>query len=479
MYGNAPGNLRCIQRMIRERRRGSRAVYTAQAEEETTISDNCAASSESVDSATSNSCDISTSKKSSRSNGSLTKLHSSSDEKVRSLSTASLALNASRWRNFWVRFVAGWIMIALFVGIMSLGHFSVLVLVFFLQITVFREVIAIAHLQSKERHLKWFRTISWYFLFATSYYLYGESFMYYCKEFFLVDSYLLPFSQHHRFISFVLYIFGFVVFVLNLRKGHYKFQFSQLAFTHMILLFVVFQSNFVLCNIFEGLFWFIFPVSLVICNDIMAYFFGFFFGRTRLIKLSPKKTWEGFWGALVSTIVFGFFLSEILAGIPYLVCPVNNISQNYFNFVPCKTINPVFVPRNYQLTPALSALATHVFRYRSPTIRMAPIQLHSIILSTFASVIGPFGGFFASGFKRAFKIKDFSDSIPGHGGITDRVDCQFLMGLFAYVYLSSFIKVVHTSVGQVLQLAINGLSEREQVLLFENLKIYLQGQNLI
>jgi CDP-diglyceride synthetase len=34
------------------------------------------------------------------------------------------------------------------------------------------------------------------------------------------------------------------------------------------------------------------------------------------------------------------------------------------------------------------------------------------------------GGFFASGFKRAFKIKDFGDTIPGHGGFTDRMDCQ-------------------------------------------------------
>lgn len=39
------------------------------------------------------------------------------------------------------------------------------------------------------------------------------------------------------------------------------------------------------------------------------------------------------------------------------------------------------------------------------TVTMYPFILHSISLSLFASVIGPFGGFFASGFKRAFKIK--------------------------------------------------------------------------
>ena len=47
----------------------------------------------------------------------------------------------------------------------------------------------------------------------------------------------------------------------------------------------------------------------------------------------------------------------------------------------------------------------------------------------FASIIAPFGGFFASGFKRGFKIKDFGDSIPGHGGMTDRMDCQVRRGL--------------------------------------------------
>lgn len=60
-----------------------------------------------------------------------------------------------------------------------------------------------------------------------------------------------------------------------------------------------------------------------------------------------------------------------------------------------------------------------------PAIPWAPFQLHALVMATFASLVAPFGGFFASGFKRAFDIKDFGDSIPGHGGLTDRMDCQY------------------------------------------------------
>lgn len=63
------------------------------------------------------------------------------------------------------------------------------------------------------------------------------------------------------------------------------------------------------------------------------------------------------------------------------------------------------------------------------TIPYAPYQLHLLVMSCFASLVAPFGGFFASGFKRAFDIKDFGHSIPGHGGMTDRMDCQYVFGL--------------------------------------------------
>ena len=63
----------------------------------------------------------------------------------------------------------------------------------------------------------------------------------------------------------------------------------------------------------------------------------------------------------------------------------------------------------------------------------------ALVIAAFASLIAPFGGFFASGVKRAFRIKDFGDTIPGHGGITDRFDCHGLMGIFVYIYLTSFV----------------------------------------
>lgn len=111
---------------------------------------------------------------------------------------------------------------------------------------------------------------------------------------------------------------------------------------------------------------------------------------------------------------------------------------------------------------------------------MYPIQLHSFALSCFASSIAPFGGFFASGFKRAFKLKDFSETIPGHGGVADRVDCQIINGLFAYLYLSSFIKkATETSVGQLLELAVRGLSSEDLRVLYFRLQDYLVGQGLI
>lgn len=317
-----------------------------------------------------------------------------------------------------------------------------------------------------------------YFLFCANYFLLGESIIQIFKDTIFSDAFLAPLATHHRFISYCLYLVGLIMFVMNLKKGHYKFQFNQFGLTHVTLLLVVFQAQFVVLNIFEGLFWFLLPVSLVIVNDIMAYVCGKLFGRTPLIKLSPKKTWEGFIGAFIATVIFGFAFSGMMARFKYLVCPLANISANIFSDTQC-ALNPLFELHTYKLPPIISGFLRLVLRIKTRYIRMYPVQLHSLIISIFASLIAPFGGFFASGFKRAFKVKDFSGSIPGHGGMTDRMDCQFLMGFFVYLYYASFLKRNPMTVGSILEVAVSHLSADDQKILYLKLQEYLIGQDLL
>lgn len=150
--------------------------------------------------------------------------------------------------------------------------------------------------------------------------------------------------------------------------------------------------------------------------------------------------------------------------------PLQDLGANIFTGLECN-INPVFIPRTWTLPLTVP--------YVPATFEIAPIQFHVLVISTFASLIAPFGGFFASGLKRTFKIKDFGDSIPGHGGMTDRMDCQFIMGFFAFMYYQSFIAVYKTSVGGLLEQAITGLSPEEQIEVVKGLSKHLVNQGVI
>lgn len=64
---------------------------------------------------------------------------------------------------------------------------------------------------------------------------------------------------------------------------------------------------------YKGHFWFLIAVFAVTVNDIAAYLVGISMGKTPLIKISPKKTREGFLGGVLGSFVTSFILSSYFA----------------------------------------------------------------------------------------------------------------------------------------------------------------------
>uniref|UniRef100_A0A3Q3J7T0 Phosphatidate cytidylyltransferase n=1 Tax=Monopterus albus TaxID=43700 RepID=A0A3Q3J7T0_MONAL len=338
--------------------------------------------------------------------------------------------------------------------------------VMIVQIKCFQEIITIGYRVYHSYDLPWFRTLSWYFLICVNYFFYGETLADYFGALVQREEPLQFLARYHRFISFALYLAGFCMFVLSLVKKHYRLQFYMVCISQVTLSS---YSSAPALTVTPIHCLFIVPISIVICNDIMAYLFGFFFGRTPLIKLSPKKTWEGFIGGFFSTVVLSFLMAYLLSQFQYFVCPVGFNSETNGFTVECEP-SDIFVMQEYTLPTAVQ----NTLRWE--TVNLYPFQIHSIFLSSFASLIGPFGGFFASGFKRAFKIKDFASTIPGHGGIMDRFDCQYLMATFTHVYIASFIRGPNPS--KVLQQLLL-LQPEQQLSIFHTLHFHLREKGML
>lgn len=123
---------------------------------------------------------------------------------------------------------------------------------------------------------------------------------------------------------------------------------------------------------------------IAIMTDTFAYVFGSLIGKTKLLEdISPNKTWEG----TIAGTVFG-----------------------------------IFIPTMFYLTvidPNMSVLRL-------------------ILMSGFLSVLGQFGDLFFSAIKRYYDKKDFSNLIPGHGGILDRID-SIIFILLGFMFLIAIV----------------------------------------
>jgi len=387
--------------------------------------------------------------------------------------------HSNKLQTFIIRTIWTFVMIGVFFFILGAGHFWCILLVVFCQIMTFKECINITVENSQLINLPLTKTLNWYFLFTTIYYLDGLSIWQFTSKYLLripiIGNHINWFVNNHVFICYCLYVLGFVIFVKSLKMGHLRYQFKSLCITHMVLLLCVFQAHLIIQNILTGLFWFLLPCGLVIVNDIFAYLCGITMGKTKLISISPKKTLEGFLGAWFFTVLASVLLVKLLSASQYMTCPiVDDLKINVFSNLTCE-LNPVFIPQEFRLPPL--SILKHLDLPSSITIK--PIYIHAINLSSFASLFAPFGGFFASGLKRAVKAKDFGDSIPGHGGVTDRVDCQFMMGSFTYLYYETFISEKRINVSTLLTSVLMNLNEKQVITLIVELNKFLFEQNII
>ncbi|WP_312762966.1 phosphatidate cytidylyltransferase [Epilithonimonas sp.] len=116
---------------------------------------------------------------------------------------------------------------------------------------------------------------------------------------------------------------------------------------------------------------------LIWSSDTFAYLTGKFFGKHKMApKISPKKTWEGFAGGVVLTLVLGFFVEQ------------------YF-----------------------------------PELRG-----NWMVVGLLVSIFAPLGDLVESQLKRSFAVKDSGKIIPGHGGVLDRLDSFIICAPVIYLY---------------------------------------------
>lgn len=129
--------------------------------------------------------------------------------------------------------------------------------------------------------------------------------------------------------------------------------------------------------------WFVLLTFILIwLNDTGAYLTGRAFGRRKLCeRLSPKKTWEGFWG--------GFALC-VLASLAY---------------------------------PIIAMHAPTVWHFVSFGIFGAAVSAAATVGDLFESLI-----------KRTLGVKDSGRLIPGHGGILDRIDSLLAVAPLALIF---------------------------------------------
>ena len=129
----------------------------------------------------------------------------------------------------------------------------------------------------------------------------------------------------------------------------------------------------------EQFWWVLGLFGMVWANDTAAFVTGHFLGKRKLaLHISPAKTWEGFAGGLVWSVIAALVIL---------------------------TLSPVQVP-----------------------------WYHAVILGVLVAVVSTLGDLAESLLKRVAEVKDSGTLVPGHGGILDRMDSLLFAVMVVFFY---------------------------------------------
>lgn len=203
----------------------------------------------------------------------------------------------------------------------------------------------------------------------------------------LIIYYLI--NNNFENMMYILVAATFILLIVPVIDLRYTFIDVALTILGFIYAGILFSTVYLVNAKTSGAFlvWLIFIGSWL--SDTSAYYSGRLFGKHKLCpKVSPKKTIEGSLGGLVGATLF---------------CGIFGIIVSRYT-----TVMPI---------------------------------LHYFLIGAVCGIVGQFGDLVASSIKRYVGIKDYSNLIPGHGGILDRFDSIIFSGAAVFYYLTFIIQI--------------------------------------
>lgn len=188
-----------------------------------------------------------------------------------------------------------------------------------------------------------------------------------------VGYFALIFTGYSRYL--ILLFIGFLMVLMFLyvfQFPHYKTDQITLVFFGLFYVSVMLSYIYKVRILEDGalLVWLIFIGAWG--SDTCAYCVGMLFGKHKIApKLSPKKSLEGCIGGVLGAAIIGFLYATVIRD--------------------------------------------NIISIQNPQVSFA-------IIGAASSIISQVGDMAASAIKRNHNIKDYSNLIPGHGGILDRFD---------------------------------------------------------